>query len=166
GTGGRVGRGGRRVGEPMRRNVEPTGEPEGQGNDQGVEVNEEKMELVQDMSGSGDDRKVKYIAGLFVGIDERGAMSKFHELDRLVPSLETSENKRIEKYVYGLALQIHGMVAAMEPTMIQSVVLKASVLTDEAIRNGSIKKKPEKRGNGGEPSRDRNVKDENKRTRI
>ncbi|GKF34663.1 hypothetical protein Tco_0107863, partial [Tanacetum coccineum] len=37
---------------------------------------------------------------------------------------------------------------------------------DEAIRNGSLKKNPEKRGNGGEPNRDRNVRDENKRTRT
>ncbi|GJR68066.1 hypothetical protein Tco_0014131 [Tanacetum coccineum] len=40
GTGGRVGRGGRRVREHRKRNVESTGEPEGQENDQGVEVNE------------------------------------------------------------------------------------------------------------------------------
>nr|GEX01103.1 hypothetical protein [Tanacetum cinerariifolium] len=32
-------------------------------------------------------------------------------------------------------------------------------------RNGSLKKNPKKRGNGREPSRDRNVKDDNKRTR-
>ncbi|GKG31078.1 reverse transcriptase domain-containing protein, partial [Tanacetum coccineum] len=43
---------------------------------------------------------------------------------------------------------------------------KAGTLTDEAIRNGSLKKNPEKRGNCGEPSRDRNVKDDNKRTRT
>nr|GFA33266.1 hypothetical protein [Tanacetum cinerariifolium] len=39
-------------------------------------------------------------------------------------------------------------------------------LTDEALRNGSIKKNPEKRGNGEEPSKDRNVRDGNKRTRT
>ncbi|GJZ51151.1 hypothetical protein Tco_0605666 [Tanacetum coccineum] len=92
--------------------------------------------------------------------------NRFHELARLVPHLVTPENKRIERYAYGLAPQIHGMVAVTKPTTIQSVVLKAGVLTDEAIRNGSIKKNPKKRGNGGEPSRDMNVKDENKRTRI
>ncbi|GKE54162.1 hypothetical protein Tco_1489318 [Tanacetum coccineum] len=54
------------------------------------------------------------------------------------------------------------MVAATEPTPIQSVVLKAGVLTDEAIRNGSLKKNTKKRGNGGEPSRDGNVRDDNK----
>ncbi|GKD67338.1 hypothetical protein Tco_1309446 [Tanacetum coccineum] len=44
--------------------------------------------------------------------------------------------------------------------------LKAGTLTDEAIRNGSLKKNIEKRGNGGEPSRDRNEKDDNKRSRT
>ncbi|GKF91113.1 putative reverse transcriptase domain-containing protein, partial [Tanacetum coccineum] len=42
----------------------------------------------------------------------------------------------------------------------------ASTLTDEAFRNGSIKKNPKKKGNGGEPSKDRNVRDDNKRTRT
>ncbi|GKC30772.1 reverse transcriptase domain-containing protein [Tanacetum coccineum] len=39
-------------------------------------------------------------------------------------------------------------------------------LDDESLRNGSIKKNPEKRGNGGEPSKDRNGRDDNKRTRT
>ncbi|GJS95875.1 putative reverse transcriptase domain-containing protein [Tanacetum coccineum] len=43
---------------------------------------------------------------------------------------------------------------------------KAGTLIDEAIRNGSLKKNPKKRGNGREPNRDRNAIDENKRTRT
>nr|GFA65687.1 reverse transcriptase domain-containing protein [Tanacetum cinerariifolium] len=78
----------------------------------------------------------------------RDDRSWFYELARLVSHLVTPKNKKIERYMYGLAPQIHKMVAATEPTMIQSVVLKAGVLTDEAIRNGSIKKNPEKRENG------------------
>ncbi|GKG27341.1 hypothetical protein Tco_0403044, partial [Tanacetum coccineum] len=54
------------------------------------------------------------------------------------------------------------MVAATEPTTIQKVVM----LIDEPIRNRSLKKNTEKRGNGGEPSRDRNMKDDSKRTRT
>nr|GEZ25114.1 hypothetical protein [Tanacetum cinerariifolium] len=42
----------------------------------------------------------------------------------------------------------------------------ASTLTDEALRNGSIKKNLEKKGNGGEPRKDRNGRDDNKRTRT
>ncbi|GJT71915.1 putative reverse transcriptase domain-containing protein [Tanacetum coccineum] len=43
----------------------------------------------------------------------------FHELARLVPHLVTPESRMIERYVYGLASQIRGMVAAMEPKTIQ-----------------------------------------------
>ncbi|GJU17579.1 putative reverse transcriptase domain-containing protein [Tanacetum coccineum] len=91
---------------------------------------------------------------------------RFHELARLVPHLVTPENKRIKRYIYGLAPQIRDMVTATEPTTIQKAMQKASTPTYESIRNGSLKKNTKKRGNDGEPSRDRNVKDDNKRTRT
>ncbi|GJT71783.1 hypothetical protein Tco_1031069 [Tanacetum coccineum] len=50
-------------------------------------------------------------------------------------------------------------------TIIQRLRRKAgTVMTDEAVRNESLKKNPEKRRNNGESSRDRNARDENKRT--
>ncbi|GJY11288.1 putative reverse transcriptase domain-containing protein [Tanacetum coccineum] len=58
------------------------------------------------------------------------------------------------------------MVAAIEPMTIQKAMQIAGTLTDEAIRNGSIKKNHEKRGNRGEPSKDRNRRDNNKGTRT
>ncbi|GJY90553.1 putative reverse transcriptase domain-containing protein [Tanacetum coccineum] len=70
-----------------------------------------------------------------------------------------------ERYVYGLAPQIHGIVAATEPKTIQKVMQICGALIDKAVRNGSIKK-VEKRGNVGEPSIDKNGRDENKRTRT
>nr|GEY31834.1 hypothetical protein [Tanacetum cinerariifolium]GEY32213.1 hypothetical protein [Tanacetum cinerariifolium] len=93
-----------------------------QGNNQGNNRNQNSdavNENIQgdDMSGCGDDQKVKYTAGSFVD----------KALMWLVPLLVTPENKRI-------------------------------------VRNGSLKKNHKKRGNGREPSRDRNVKDDNKRT--
>ncbi|GKF44068.1 hypothetical protein Tco_0130620, partial [Tanacetum coccineum] len=42
----------------------------------------------------------------------------------------------------------------------------AGTLTDEALRNGSIKNNPEKIGKGGEPSKDTNGRDDNKRIRT
>ncbi|GJS63403.1 putative ribonuclease H-like domain-containing protein [Tanacetum coccineum] len=90
---------------------------------------------------------------------------RLHELARLVPHLVTPKSRMIERYVHGLAPQIHGMVAAMEPKTIQKVVQISSALTDEAVRNGSIKK-VEKRGSMGEPSKDRSGRDDNKRTRT
>ncbi|GKB13102.1 reverse transcriptase domain-containing protein [Tanacetum coccineum] len=153
----------------------------------------EKMENVQDMSSFSNDQKVKYTAGSFVGkaltwwnsqirtlsrevvvsmswndfkfmmIQEfcpshemkkleselwNHAMvgaghaaytDRFHELARLVPHSVTPKTRMIERYISG-------------------------VLTDEAVRNGSIKK-VEKRENVGEPSKDRSGRD-NKRTRT
>ncbi|GJX39972.1 putative reverse transcriptase domain-containing protein [Tanacetum coccineum] len=152
----------------------------------------EKMEFVHDMSGCSVDQKVKYTTGSFVGkaltwwnsqirtLSQEVAVSmswndfkagyaaytdRFHELARLVPHLVTPESRMIERYVYGLAPQIHGMVAATEPKTIQKVVQISGALTDEAVRNGSIKK-VEKRGNVGEPSKDKNGRDDNKRTRT
>ncbi|GKF68777.1 putative reverse transcriptase domain-containing protein, partial [Tanacetum coccineum] len=55
------------------------------------------------------------------------------------------------------------MVAATEPKTIQKAVQIFGALTDEAVRNRSIKK-VEKRGNLGEPSKDKNGRDDNKRT--
>ncbi|GKA60678.1 putative reverse transcriptase domain-containing protein, partial [Tanacetum coccineum] len=103
---------------------------------------------------------------VMVGAGHAAYTDRFHELARLVPHLVTPENKRIERYIYGLAPQIRGMVAATEPSTIQKAVQIAGTLTDEALRNGSIKKNPEKRGNRGEPSKDRNGRDDNKRTRT
>nr|GEW49003.1 putative reverse transcriptase domain-containing protein [Tanacetum cinerariifolium] len=78
--------------------------------------------------------------------------NRFHELARLVSHLVTPEGRMIERYVYGLASQIREMVIS-------------GALTDEAVRNGSIKK-VEKKGNVGEPSKDKNGRDDNKRTRT
>ncbi|GJT23955.1 putative reverse transcriptase domain-containing protein [Tanacetum coccineum] len=156
----------------------------------------EKMELVQNMSGCRDSQKVKYIAGMswedfktlireefcpsnkmqkletelwnqaMVGAGHAAYTDRYHEFARLVPHLVTPEGKRIERYVYGLAPQIRGMVAATEPKTIQKAVQIAGTLTDEALMNGTIKKNPKKRINRGEPSKDRNGRDDNKRTRT
>ncbi|GKF30935.1 hypothetical protein Tco_0100733, partial [Tanacetum coccineum] len=91
---------------------------------------------------------------------------RFHELARLLPHLVTPETKRIERYIYGLAPQICGTVAATEPPMIQNSILKVGVLTDEVVRNGSLKRTSERRGDSGESSKEGNVKGDNKRART
>ncbi|GJR83870.1 copia protein [Tanacetum coccineum] len=100
-----------------------------------------------------------------VGAGHVAYTDRFHELARLFPHLVTLESRMIERYVYGLGPQICGMVAATEPKTIQKAVQISGALTDEAMRNGSIKK-VEKRGNVGEPSKNKNGRDDNKRTRT
>nr|GEV79976.1 reverse transcriptase domain-containing protein [Tanacetum cinerariifolium] len=130
-----------------------------------------------DMSGCSINQKVKYTAGSFVGkalmlwnrvMVEAGHTAytdRFHELARLVPHLVTPKSKKIERYVYGLALWIHGIVAATNPKTMQKAVQNSGALTDKAVRNGSIKK-IEKKGNVEENSKDKNGRDDNKRTRT
>ncbi|GJU28548.1 putative reverse transcriptase domain-containing protein [Tanacetum coccineum] len=100
-----------------------------------------------------------------VGVGHVAYTDRFHELARLVSYLVTPESRMIKRYVYGLALQIRGMEVLTEPKTIQKAVQISGALTDEAVRNGSIKK-VEKRGNVGEPSKDKNGRDDNKRTRT
>ncbi|GKC95928.1 hypothetical protein Tco_1161370, partial [Tanacetum coccineum] len=80
---------------------------------------------------------------VMVGAGHAAYTDRFHELARL----------------------IRGMVAATEPKTMQKAVQISSALTDEAVRNRSIKK-VEKRGNMGETSKDKNDRDDNKRTRT
>ncbi|GJY04706.1 putative reverse transcriptase domain-containing protein [Tanacetum coccineum] len=155
----------------------------------------EKMESVQDMSRCGENQKVKYTADSFidfntltrdefcpnnemqkletefwfhaiVGASHTAYTDRFHELARLVPYLVSPENKRIERYIYGIIPQISGIVAVSEPKTIQSAILKAKMITDEAIRNGALNKNTKKKGDNGEPGRDGNVRDDNKRSRT
>nr|GEZ92839.1 reverse transcriptase domain-containing protein [Tanacetum cinerariifolium] len=84
-----------------------------------------------------------------VGAGHSAYTDRFHKFARLVPHLVTFETKRIERYICGLAPQIRKMVAATELPTIQNAILKAEVLTDEAVKNGSLKRIGETRGDGG-----------------
>ncbi|GKA55891.1 putative reverse transcriptase domain-containing protein [Tanacetum coccineum] len=93
-----------------------------------------------------------------LGAGHAAYTDRFHELARLVLHLVTPESRMIKRYVYGLT-------PAMEPKTMQKAVQISGALTNEAVSNGSIKK-VEKRGNVGETSKDKNGRDDNKRTRI
>nr|GEW90689.1 hypothetical protein [Tanacetum cinerariifolium] len=80
---------------------------------------------------------------VMVGAGHAAYTNRFHELARL----------------------IHRMVAATEPKTMQKAMQISGALTDEAIRNGSIKNF-EKKGNVREPSKDKNGRNDNKRTSI
>nr|GEV16526.1 putative reverse transcriptase domain-containing protein [Tanacetum cinerariifolium] len=158
GTGVRVGRGGRGR-RPREGNDERFDDLNGQGNDQGMGANGacnpkendgkggvvvltrwiQKMENVQDMSGCSIDQKVKYTAGSFV------EFCASHEMQKLETKLWNHAMVRAGHAAYTYRF-------SMEPKTMQKVVLISGALTDEAVRNGSIKK-VEKRGNVGEPSK-------------
>ncbi|GJV11037.1 hypothetical protein Tco_1352578 [Tanacetum coccineum] len=135
----------------------------------------EKMEVIQDISGCIDERRVlskqrntevgsKVLSMQRTLTDSMSLLGYY--LTWLPPHLVTPETKRIERYIYGLAPHICGMVAATEPPMIQNSILKVRVLTDEVVRNGSLKRTSERKGDGGESSKEGNVKGDNKRART
>ncbi|GJW56226.1 putative reverse transcriptase domain-containing protein [Tanacetum coccineum] len=134
------------------------------------------------------DQKVKYTAGSLVGkaltwwnsqirtLSREVAVSmswndfKFMMIEEFCPS---HEMQKLETELWNHAMVGAGhaaytdsmMVAATEPKTMQKAMQISGALTDEAVRNGSIKK-VEKRGNVGEPSKDKNGRDDNKRTRT
>nr|GFA71745.1 putative reverse transcriptase domain-containing protein [Tanacetum cinerariifolium] len=134
-----------------------------------------KMESVHDMSGCSIDQKVKYSVGLFMGKALTWWNSHICTLSREV-ALE-SELWNHAMVGAGHALWNHAMVGAghaaytnrFHELVMLVPHLKAmqifGALTDEAVRNESIKK-VKKRGNMREPSKDKSGRDDNKRTRT
>ncbi|GJR23238.1 putative reverse transcriptase domain-containing protein [Tanacetum coccineum] len=88
-----------------------------------------------------------------IGANHAGYTDRFHELAKLVPHLVTPESARIKRYMAGLAPEIRGMLKATQPATIQSAILKAGILTDEAVSNGTLTKGSEKRKSVDEPAK-------------
>ncbi|GJV81013.1 putative reverse transcriptase domain-containing protein [Tanacetum coccineum] len=91
-----------------------------------------------------------------VGADHAGYTDQFHELAKLVPYLVTPEAKHVTRYINRLPSQICGMLRATQPTTIQAVILTAGILTDEAVRSGTLAKAGEKRKESDEAKGNRN----------
>ncbi|GKD78649.1 reverse transcriptase domain-containing protein [Tanacetum coccineum] len=129
--------------------------------------NDFKFMMIEEFCPSHEMQKLetKLWNHAMVGAGHAAYTDRFHELARLVPHLVTPESMMIKRYVYGLAPQISRMVAATKPKTIQKTVQISGVLTDKAVRNGSIKK-VEKRENMREPNKDKNDRANNKRTRT
>ncbi|GKA60998.1 putative reverse transcriptase domain-containing protein, partial [Tanacetum coccineum] len=153
----------------------------------------EKMESVHDMSGCSVNQKVKYTTGSFVGKALTWWNSQIHTLSREVAVsmswndfnfmmiqefCPSHEMQKLESELWNHAMvgagyavytdrfhELARMVVATEPKTIQKALQIFGALTNEAVRNGSIKK-VEKRRNVGEPSKDKNGRDDNKRTRT
>ncbi|GJS49782.1 putative reverse transcriptase domain-containing protein [Tanacetum coccineum] len=129
--------------------------------------NEFKFMMIEEFCPSHEMQKmeIELWNHVMVGAGHAAYTDRFHELARLVPHLVTPKTRMIERYANGLAPQIRGMVVATEPKTIQKAVQISGALTDEAVRNRSIKK-VEKKGNVGEPSKDKNGWNGNKKTRT
>ncbi|GJX75352.1 reverse transcriptase domain-containing protein [Tanacetum coccineum] len=134
----------------------------------------ENMESVIDNRGCLANPRVKYAASSFigkaltcneieklegefwnhsmVGADHAGYTDRFHELEKLVPYLVTPKAKRVTRYINGLPSQIHRMLRATQPATIQAAILTVGILTNEAVRSGTLAKADEKRKERDEAS--------------
>ncbi|GJR45740.1 reverse transcriptase domain-containing protein [Tanacetum coccineum] len=106
-----------------------------------------KALLVEEFCPSNEIEKLesKFWNHTMVRANHAGYTDRFHELAKLVTHLVTPESKRIGRYINGLPPQIRGMLQATQPTTIQSAILKAVILTDEAIRCGTLTRSSEKK---------------------
>ncbi|GJT80441.1 putative reverse transcriptase domain-containing protein [Tanacetum coccineum] len=80
-----------------------------------------------------------------VGANHAAYTDRFHELAKLLPHLVTPESSRIKRYIAELDPKIRGMLQATQPTTIQNTILRAGILTDEAVSCGTLTKGNDKR---------------------
>ncbi|GJV62574.1 putative reverse transcriptase domain-containing protein [Tanacetum coccineum] len=133
----------------------------------------EKMESIHDMSGCRDSQRVKYTAGSFIGKaltwwnseirtwGREATVGKSWEYFKTLTREEFCSSNEMQKLE--TELWNHAMVgaghAAYTDWFYELARLVPHIITLEGKkikRNGSIKKNAEKRGNGGEPSKDKN----------
>ncbi|GJV23407.1 reverse transcriptase domain-containing protein [Tanacetum coccineum] len=92
-----------------------------------------------------------------------GMLTSLLEVVEATFGMTWEDFKALMKEEYCPSNKMQKMVAATEPPIIQSAILKAGVLTDEAVRNGSLKRNGEKKG---ESSNEGNVRGDNKKDRT
>ncbi|GJZ13690.1 hypothetical protein Tco_0548920 [Tanacetum coccineum] len=125
----------------------------------------EKMESVFDNSGCAKNQKVKFVASSFVNkaltlwntqVQARGREA----------AIVTPESSSIKGCIAGLALEIRGMLRATQPTIIQNEILRARILTDEAVSCGTLTKGNEKRKGGEETCKPGGSWKDNKKAKV
>ncbi|GKB83225.1 reverse transcriptase domain-containing protein [Tanacetum coccineum] len=148
----------------------------------------EKMENVLDNSGCAKNQKVRYAATSLVNkaltwwntqVQARrreAAMAmtwndfKALMVEEFCPS---NEMEKLEMsfgitrwYITGLAPEIRGMLRATQPTTIQNAILRAGILTDEAISCGTLTKGSDKRKGVEESSKTEGFWKDNKKAKT
>ncbi|GKC66771.1 putative reverse transcriptase domain-containing protein [Tanacetum coccineum] len=127
-----------------------------------------KALLVEEFCPSNEMKKLEseFWNHKMVGANHAGYTDRFHELAKLVPHLVTPELSRIKRYIVGLAFEIRGMLRATQPTTIQSVILRAGILTDEAVSYDTLTKGNEKRKGMEESSKQGSRRNDDNRAKV
>ncbi|GJQ95565.1 putative reverse transcriptase domain-containing protein [Tanacetum coccineum] len=130
--------------------------------------NEFKALLVEEFFPSNEMEKLenKFWNHKMVGANHVAYTDRFHELAKLVLHLVTPESSRIKRYIAGLALEIRGMLRATQPTTIQNAILRAGILTDEAVSCSTLTKGNDKRKVVEESSKSGTSWKDNKKAKV
>ncbi|GKD60410.1 reverse transcriptase domain-containing protein, partial [Tanacetum coccineum] len=134
----------------------------------GMSWNDFKAFLVEEFCLSNEIEKLEneFWNHTMVGANHVAYTDRFHELAKLVPHLVTPESSRIKRYINRLAPQICGMLRATQPTTIQSAIFTAVILTDKAVRCGTLTKGNDKRKEIEESSKQGSTRKDNKKTKT
>ncbi|GKB79065.1 putative reverse transcriptase domain-containing protein [Tanacetum coccineum] len=134
----------------------------------GMSWNDFRSLLMEDFCPSNEMGKLdnEFWNLTMVGDNHVAYSDRFHELAKLVPHMVTPESSRIKRYINGLAPQIRGMLRATQPTTIQSAILKAGILTDEAVRCETLTKGNDKRKEMEELSKQWSTLKDNKKSKT
>ncbi|GJX85063.1 putative reverse transcriptase domain-containing protein [Tanacetum coccineum] len=133
-----------------------------------ISWNDFKALMVEEFCPSNEMEKLEneFWNHKMVGANHAAYTDRFHELAKLVPHLVTPESSRIKRYIAGLAPEIRGMLRATQPTTIQTAILRAGILTDEAVSCGTLTKGSDKRKGVEEHSKTRGFWRDNKKTKT
>ncbi|GJY44089.1 putative reverse transcriptase domain-containing protein [Tanacetum coccineum] len=129
--------------------------------------NDFKALMVEELCPSNEMEKLEneFWNHKMVGANHVAYTDRFHELAKLVPHLVTPESSRIKRYIAGLAPEIRGMLRATQPT-IQNAILRAGILTDEAVSCGTLTKGSDKRKGVEESSKTGGSWKDNKKAKM
>ncbi|GJX64018.1 reverse transcriptase domain-containing protein [Tanacetum coccineum] len=130
--------------------------------------NDFKALMVEEFCPSNEMEKLEneFWNHKMVGANHAAYTDRFHELAKLVPHLVTPESSRIKRYIAGLAPEIRGMLRATQPTTIQNAILRAGILTDEAVSCGTLTKGSDKRKGVEESSKTGGSGKDNKKAKV
>ncbi|GKA65447.1 putative reverse transcriptase domain-containing protein [Tanacetum coccineum] len=133
-----------------------------------ISWNDFKALMVEEFCPSNEMEKLEneFWNHKMVGANHAAYTDRFHELAKLVPHLVTPESSRIKRYIVGLAPEIRGMLRATQPTTIQTAILRAGILTDEAVSCGTLTKGSDKRKGVEEPSKTGGFWKDNKKAKT
>nr|GEW67625.1 reverse transcriptase domain-containing protein [Tanacetum cinerariifolium] len=126
-----------------------------------------KIESVIENSGCTDNQRVKYVAILFINKDLTWWNTQVQARGREAANRMTWEEFKalpVEEFCPSNEMEI--MLQATQPTTIESTILTVGILTNEAVRCGTLSKGREKRKEVEESSKQGGWENDNKRAKV